>query len=416
MSNIEITKLSNGISLISEHLPYVKSFSLGFWFKNGSRNENKLNNGVSHFIEHMVFKGTSKRSSRRIAEEIESVGGYLNAFTSKEHTCFYGRGLYQNFSRTFDVLSDIILNPLFRDKDIKKESGVVLDELNDIMDNPDELIFDLFEEKLFDNKGLGLPVIGTEENILKFDNHFLIDFYDKHYRNGEILIVASGFISHKDLVSCAEKYFSNIPTTKYGNTKSVNKTVRSNYTLEKDFQQVHCILGKEAYGYKSEKRIPQLLLSNLLGEGSSSRLFQAVREKQGITYQVNSFINSFSDIASCGIYFSTSERNLNKVLSIINKETEKVLEKEIKTKELDRVKSLTKGGIVMSLENTTNRMIRIANSILNYNRIISLEEIFEKIDRVTIEEIKDIGKELIIVSDMNKVVICSSKNSKIEAA
>jgi len=416
LSNIEISKLGNGIIVISEYLPYVKSFSLGFWFRNGSRDENKLNNGISHFIEHMVFKGTAKRTSRMIAEEIESVGGYLNAFTSKENTCFYGRGLSQHLSKTYTVLADIIQNPLFRESDIKKEAGVVIDELNDIWDNPDDLIFDLFEEKLFNNRGLGFPIIGREENIRSFNKDFLHKYYNKHYKQGEIVIVASGLVEHEEVVLLTEKFFNKRKTA--ASSKDIVKTEisKTDYLLEKEIQQVHCILGKEGYGYRSDRRVSQMLLANLLGEGSSSRLFQAVREKSGITYQIHTFINSFSNVSSFGIYFSTSEKYFDKAIGLIKKETDKLIEKEIKKKELERVKELTKGTIVMSMEGTTNRMIRIASSMLNQKRIIPMEEFIGKIDAVTIDEIKEIAKEQLDFSKLSQTVICANKDSRIKIA
>ncbi|MHC1737854.1 MAG: M16 family metallopeptidase [Ignavibacteriaceae bacterium] len=416
MSKVEITKLSNGIKVISEYLPYVKSFSLGFWFRNGSRDENRYNNGISHFIEHMVFKGTTKRTSRMIAEEIECVGGYLNAFTSKENTCFYGRGLSQHLSKTYGVLSDIIQNPLFRESDIKKESGVVIDELSDIWDNPDDLIFDIFEEKLFNQSGLGYPIIGKEENIRSFNGTLLHSYYNKHYKQGEIIVVASGFVDHEELVALTERFFNRKKTISTAKNSHKTEVAKTDYLLEKEIQQVHCILGKQGYGYQSDRRVAQLLLANLLGEGSSSRLFQAVREKSGMTYQIHTFINSFSNIASFGIYFSTSEKYFNKVIGVIRRETDKLIEKGIKKKELDRVKEFTKGTLVMSMEGTTNRMIRIASSMLNQKKIVPMEEVIEKIDAVTIEEIKEIAKEQLDFSKLSKIVICANKDSRIKVA
>ncbi|HOJ17829.1 MAG: insulinase family protein [Ignavibacteriales bacterium] len=416
LQNINITNTENGVRVISEYLPYVKSFSLGFWFRNGSRVENKSNNGISHFLEHMVFKGTHKRSSRRIAEEIESVGGYLNAFTSKENTCFYGRGLAQHFGRTFSVLADILQDPLFRENDIKKEAGVVIDELYDIRDNPDDLIFDVFEEKLFKGRGLGNSIIGKEENIRNFNSERLHNYFNNNYKNGDLVIVASGLVEHDKLVSLTERYFNKRKITTISNKSYKNYIAKTEFMLNKEIQQVHCILGKQGYGYKSEKRIPQLLLSNLLGEGSSSRLFQAVREKSGITYQIHTFVNTFSDISSLGIYFSTSESYFDKVLEVIKRETDKLICKEIKEKELNRVKEFAKGTLVMSLEGTTNRMIRMGSSILNHRRIIPPEEVIKRIDSVRIQDIKELAEEHLEYSKLSKIVISSNKRSNKKVA
>ncbi|MDP1817575.1 MAG: pitrilysin family protein [Leadbetterella sp.] len=195
MKNITVSRLDNGITVVSEFIPYVKSFSLGFWFNIGSRDESPENNGIAHFIEHMVFKGTKKRSSKKISEEIESCGGYLNAFTSKEHTCFYGRGLGQHFEKTFDVLSDMVQNPLFKQEHVEKEAGVILDELRDINDNPEELVFDEFEKHLFEQNGLALPIIGNEKNVLSFNSGSIRNYFRKKYFNS-LTIVCSGTIKH----------------------------------------------------------------------------------------------------------------------------------------------------------------------------------------------------------------------------
>lgn len=415
MSNNRITKLPNGIKIITEHIPYVKSFSLGFWFNSGARDETVDNNGISHFIEHMVFKGTKKRSAKRISEEIESVGGYLNAFTSKEHTCFYGRGLAQNIGKTFNVVSDMVLNPLLRDKDIVKEASVVLDELNDINDNPEELIFDKFEELIFNGSSLGLPIIGTERNITRFNSELLHKFHQEKFLTGELLVVASGLVNHDEIVKLTENIF--VDNFKYSpqTRKTSEENFASNLIIEKEIQQVHCIIGRKTYGFDNPQRFPLVLLSNALGEGSSSRLFQAVREKRGITYQINSFLNSFSDASAFGVYFSTNEKHVDKVVSIIAKEFQKFRDVKISERELKRVKEYVKGGLILSLENTTNRMIRIAHSFLYFDKFIPIEEIIQRIDAISPEQISEIANEVLDSSLFSKVLI-KSNNKKLNKA
>jgi len=415
LSNNRITKLPNGIKIITEHIPYVKSFSLGFWFNSGARDETVDNNGISHFIEHMVFKGTKKRSAKRISEEIESVGGYLNAFTSKEHTCFYGRGLAQNIGKTFNVVSDMVLNPLLRDKDIVKEASVVLDELNDINDNPEELIFDKFEELIFNGSSLGLPIIGTERNITRFNSELLHKFHQEKFLTGELLVVASGLVNHDEIVKLTENIF--VDNFKYSpqTRKTSEENFASNLIIEKEIQQVHCIIGRKTYGFDNPQRFPLVLLSNALGEGSSSRLFQAVREKRGITYQINSFLNSFSDASAFGVYFSTNEKHVDKVVSIIAKEFQKFRDVKISERELKRVKEYVKGGLILSLENTTNRMIRIAHSFLYFDKFIPIEEIIQRIDAISPEQISEIANEVLDSSLFSKVLI-KSNNKKLNKA
>jgi len=411
LHNFRVTKLPNGIRIVSESLPYLQSFSLGFWINVGTRDESINNNGISHFIEHMLFKGTKKRSAKRISEEIESYGGYINAFTSKEHTCYYSRGLPKNLARTFSVLSDMIQNPLFKDQHIKREAGVVLDELKDIDDNPEELIYDKFEEIIFKGNSLSLPVIGIEKNIKKFNSGELLKYHNHNYRRNNLLVVASGALSHDELIHLAEKYIerSSIPQIK--KRQNFNPKKADDLVIEKDFQQVHTILGRSTIGLKNENRVKIKVFSAVLGQGSSSRLFQAVREKLGITYQIHSFLNSYYDTSAFGIYYSTNPKQTNKVLEIIDRELKKVKEKKLSVKELQRVKEYLKGSTLLSLESTTNRMMRMANSMLYFGRIITIEEFLKKIDKVTAEDILETANEILDSNKLIKIVLKSSDDS-----
>ena len=212
MDNYYLTTLPGGTKIISEFIPHVQSFTLGFWFNVGARDESLRNNGISHFIEHMLFKGTKKRSAKMIAEEIESYGGYLNAFTSKEHTCYYSKGLSENLGRTFSVLSDLIQNPLFKKNHIRKEAGVVIDELKDLDDNPEELLYDKFEEIIFSGNRLSYPVIGKESNIKNFSSEDLFNYHGSNYNTDGLLIVASGNVKHDELIKLTEKYITHRKT------------------------------------------------------------------------------------------------------------------------------------------------------------------------------------------------------------
>ncbi len=402
--------------MVSEHIPHIESFSLGFWFNVGTRDESHNTNGISHFVEHMVFKGTRKRSARKISETIEACGGYLNAFTSKENTCYYSRGLANRFETTFDVIADMVKEPLFRSTDIKKESGVILDELMDIEDNPEELIFDRFEEIIFRGNTLAYPIIGRQETISSFNRDNLLDFHKNYYESGRLLITASGKLNHEKVLKLSEKFFADKRTVSPLKRLSIKPVKPENQVFTKDINQVHCIIGTRSYGYKDPKRVHLSLLSVLLGEGSSSRLFQAVREKKGITYQINTFVNSYYDASAFGIYFSTSERNLDKAVSVIRNELDKMLGSHVPIKELNRVKEYLKGTIILGLENTTNRMMRLANNILYHNRIISLEEIIRKIESVTPDDIMNIAKEVLLAEKLTTVIIRSDKNKIIKAA
>ncbi len=416
VDNCKVTTLSNGVKIVSEFIPYLKSFSLGFWFNIGARDENLRNNGISHFIEHMLFKGTKSRSAKQISDEIESYGGYLNAFTSKEQTCYYGRGLSENFKKTFVVLSDMIQNPLFKDSHIKKEAGVVIDELKDIDDNPEELIFDKFEEYIFNGHSLSYPIIGTEKNILSYNSNILHQFHKANYRLDNLLISVSGAIHHEEAVVLAEKYFQGKRTTSNQKRKNFVKQTINHVNIEKEIQQVHSIIGRTTYGFNDPRRHKLKVLSTLLGDGSSSRLFQAVREKLGMTYQINTFLNSYLDVSAFGVYYSTNEKQAGKVNEIVHREFTKLRNIEVKPKELKRVKEYIKGNTLMSLESTTNRMIRLANSLLHYGKIVPIEDILVKIDSVTSEDIQKLSNEVLNESTLSKIIICSKDNSIKKAA
>ena len=321
MSPFNKTVLPNGTRIITEEIPYVKSFSLGFWFNVGSRDENSSTNGITHVIEHMLFKGTKKRSAKKIAEVIEGYGGYMNAFTSKEHTCYYARGLGNQLEKAFDVISDMVQNPTFKPTELKKESSVIIDELHDVEDNPEELIFDKFEELLFAGNNLSLPIIGTEKNIRSFTQLDLFNFIKEKYGFNRMIIAASGAVDHNKILKFVDKYFTkNLGSSSIKRKSNSLTTVPSRFeVIEKEIQQVHAIVGRTAYGYKSDERLKVVLLSQILGEGSSSRLFQSIREKNGIAYQVNSFLNSFNDVSAFGVYISTNEKMMDKALSLIFK-------------------------------------------------------------------------------------------------
>jgi predicted Zn-dependent peptidase len=371
----------------------------------GSRDENKSNNGITHFIEHMLFKGTKKRSPRRIAEEIEAYGGYLNAFTSKENTCYYGRGLITSLPRTFDVIADMIQNSSFKSTDIKKESGVVIDELNDIDDNPEELIFDKFEEILFAGNSLSMPIIGTEKNIRGFSQKDLFSFIDDKYSFNNMLIAASGNVEHEKLIRLIDKYFVKDLGRGSIKRKLLNVVPAPDHLIKKSVQQVHMILGRATYGYKDKKRITANILSHILGEGSSSRLFQTIREKNGIAYQLNSFLNSFYDVSSFGIYLSTNTKQSDRAQSLVLNEFKKIREKLVSDKELKKAKEYIKGNIILSLESTTSRMFRMANSELYYNRLVTIDELTKMIDSVTPKEIIEIANEILEENYLTKIII-----------
>jgi predicted Zn-dependent peptidase len=397
LNPIKKTILPNGIKILTETLADCKSFSLGFWFEVGSRDEELKDNGITHFIEHMFFKGTKKRSAKKIVTEIESCGGYLNAFTSKEHTCYYGRGLVDHFSTTFDVISDMIQNSIFKQSEINKEAGVIVDELRDIEDNPEELIFDKFEEILFSGNSLSYPIIGTEKNIRGFNRNDFLSYINQKYAHDRMLIASSGGVEHDTIVKLAEKYFNKKLRGLRIKRKYFTRSKAKPHTavVDKDIKQVHAIIGTSTYGYQSKERVHVSLLSQILGEGSSSRLFQTLRERNGIAYQVHSFLSSFIDTSVFGIYFSTNEKMISKALNLAEKELNKLREIKVSEKELNKAKEALKGSIILSMESTSNRMIRMAQSELYYDKLKTIEETINEINSVLVKNISEAADEVL---------------------
>lgn len=416
LQSFKLTELSGGIKIISEFIPRIESFCLGFRINIGARDEQRAQSGICHFIEHMLFKGTKKRSARKISEDVESIGGYLNAYTSKESTCYYGRGLANHIDKTFDVIADMVQNPLFKENHIKKESGVVLDELCDIEDNPEELIFDKFEELIFKGNSLAFPIIGNEKTITSFNHEILSNFHKAHYGQKSLLISAAGNVNHEHLVKLTEKYFQSVGKGKSKNRSLVDSVHNADrVVIKKEISQVHSIIGRKSYGYTNPKRLTLNMLSNILGEGSSSRLFQAVRERNGITYQINSFVNSYQDVSAFGVYFSTNEKNSDKAMAIIKKEFEKLRTDSVSNRELKRVKEYMKGSIILGLENTSSRMIRLADNMVNHGRFISVDEVVGRIDAITADMILEIAHEVLDDSTLTQMVLFSKNATLINA-
>lgn len=407
MINYELSTLSNGIKVVSEFTPHYKSFSMGFWFNVGSRDENSSEKGISHFIEHMLFKGTKKRTSKQIIDAIESSGGYINAFTSKEQICIYVRGLEEYFEKYFDVVADMIQNSLFKDSHIKTEAGVVIEELNDIEDNPEELIFDKFENELFKGNSLANPIIGTKENIKSFNSKTLKDFTKRFFNTNNLVISVSGSIKHNKILKLVESKINQLDIGKPTQRKSLNKSLSQDVFIQKKINQIYTIIGTDTYGFNDKRRLNIKVLSTLLGENSGSKLFQTVREKYGIAYQINTFLNSYIDVSSFGIFFSTNENNWEKANKIVNKQLSEIKESKISEKQLNQVKRYIKGSMILGLENTTNRMMGMANSLFHYGRIIDVEEILSNIDLITVDDIVKSANEVFADGKLIQVIIAN---------
>ncbi len=404
--------LSNGIRVISEEIHGVRSVSLGVWVDVGSRDEKESDNGIAHFIEHMAFKGTRKRSVRDIAQSLESVGGYLNAFTGKEHTCFYARVLDEFAPLAIDVLSDIVLNATFPEKEIEKEKGVVIEELKNAEDDPDDIIHDYFEKAIFGSHPMGFPVIGTEKSLRSFGRKQLRDYLEKNYAADRTVVAAAGNIRHETFVELVNRYFGRMKTVNRGGPsgRTRPKSVPPEQNeFRRPIQQAHVCLGTVGYSMKHKLRYPLMILNALLGDGMSSRLFQNIREKYGFAYNVYSFANMMSDAGTFGAYIGTDDKHVNESIDLIWREFKKIHDHGITKSELERTKAQLKGGMMLSLESIPNRMMRLGSSELYYGQFSSMDSIIRQVEAVTMDEVRATASELLKKEDYSTIIFRPSK-------
>ncbi len=401
------TTLPNGIRVVTEQIPHVRSVSIGVWVNVGSRDESPENNGITHFIEHMVFKGTRRFKVHEIAQSLEKVGGYLNAFTTKEHTCYYARILDEHLPLAVDVLSDMTQFPLLDRKEMEKEKLVVLEEIKNLEDSPDELIYDYFDQSLFGNHSLGMPIIGTPENIMNFSKDTLFVYLSEHYIPPRMVVAAAGNLEHSALVQLIEKYFQQPPNSNgaLNRRKMTTKPKKRALTYGKPITQAHVCMGKLAYSIRHRLRYPLLVLNTLLGEGMSSRLFQTLREKHGMAYTVFSFANFLSDAGNFGVYIGTDAEKINKARDLILTELDKLTTKPVRKSELSRTKAQLKGSMMLGLESTSNRMMRLGTGEVFIEEYVPLDTIVKKIDAVTEDQILEAAQQVFRVEDFCTVIL-----------
>ncbi len=386
---IQKTVLENGITVVSEKIESVKSITIGIWVKTGSRHEKDEQAGITHFLEHMLFKGTKKRSSYDIAMSMESVGGYLNAFTSTEYTCYYSRCLDTKLERAMDVLSDMVQNSQFPEEELLKEKKVVLEELKMYKDSPDDVIFEEFGNQVFDKHPIGRPIIGYEETIQSFERKHLFDYIKNRYQPDNLLIAVAGNVDHNRVVQLAGEMLAinsddetpviEQPLTPYEPNKKV---------ITKAIEQTHMIIGRRGLHFDHDDKYLLLLANTVLGGGMSSRLHQNIREKYGYCYSIGSFNQTYIDSGLFGVYIGTDQNYVDHVRKLIFEEFIRMQSELIPDKELQEAKAHLKGKLLLSQESTSNRMNRLAKSEIYFNRFVTLDELVEKIDEVTAEDVK----------------------------
>ncbi|MBC8525372.1 MAG: insulinase family protein [Candidatus Cloacimonetes bacterium] len=390
------TVLKNGITVLSEKVDYVRSISIGVWINAGSRDETSKNRGIAHFLEHMLFKGTAKRDKYEIAHFLESLGGAVNAFTSKEFTCFYVRVLSEYLKQSIDLLSDIIQNSVLMEKEIEKEKKVVLDEIHEVNDNPSDLIFEKFFEDLFLEHPLGHPIFGFTNDVEKFNKSTCQNFIANFYVPQRIIITTSGFLEHKKLIRYVKQYFHY--SMKKGKkrmfppiTEIKQKENIYSYTTN---HQTHICTGIRTFPYNGKNRIALLVLNAILSAGMSSRLFQNIREKYGIGYDIHSFAEFFHDTGFFGIYAATTPENSKKCLELIKSEIQAIVEKPVTRTELSTTKAQLKSSLVMGLESTTARMNRLAQQYIYTKSIKPIDEVMKEIESIEPDHIQELAQEL----------------------
>ncbi|HYK88437.1 MAG TPA: pitrilysin family protein [Acidobacteriota bacterium] len=406
--DVQIKQMRNGLVVVSEVMPHLRSVSIGVWVKSGSRFEESGTTGISHFIEHLLFKGTRSRSAGEIAEAIDSVGGQLNAFTEKEYVGFYAKVLDEHLPFAFELLSDIVLNPTFPTVEMNRERNVIFEEINMIEDSPQELVQDIYMENFWKGHPLGRPISGTKKSVARIARKDVIRHFNSHYTAKNTIISVAGNVRHGKVYELARRYFSDLAAgncADLGSAPVVSpvKVVRHKAHLE----QAHICLGTASPPLASEERFCAHLLCNILGGGMSSRLFQNIREKRGLVYSIFSGLNLYHDAGALVVYAGMASENASAVIELTLKEFKKLRQNLVPTEELKRAKENIKGSIMLSLESSSSRMTHLAQQQIYFGRCSPLEEILEKIDRVRAREIRQLANRIFVSSSLTLTALGS---------
>ncbi|HJT69421.1 MAG TPA: pitrilysin family protein [Terriglobales bacterium] len=392
--NIRREVLPNGLTVITEEMQHIRSISIGIWMKTGSRDEDLPWNGISHFIEHMVFKGTQNRTAEQIARQVDSIGGNMDAFTAKECISFSIKVLDEHLPIAMDVLSDLVLNPVFDAQDISRERGVILEEIKMDEDNPDYLVHEIFTQNFWKDHPLGRPILGTRDTVKRFDRAPVCDFYSQRFSPGNIIITAAGYLKHERFVELAAKHFQAMKPMSNGFHSSAPKIVpKIILRNKKSLEQVQICVGVPSYPITHEGRHISYILNTLLGGGMSSRLFQNIRERQGLAYAIYSDLNPYRDTGCLSIYAGTSRASASKVVECIVSEFKKLKAEPVAADELRRAKDQLKGSLMLSLESSNARMSNLARQEMYFDHFYGLDELIAKIEAVNAEELQQLANQ-----------------------
>jgi predicted Zn-dependent peptidase len=386
---VQTHTLSNGFRVVTEHMPGLESAAIGIWVGAGARHERVEQNGIAHFLEHMAFKGTKRRSALEIAEVIEDVGGYINAYTSREVTAYYARVLANDVPLALDVIADILLNPTFDENEIEVERGVILQEIGQALDTPDDVIFDWLQEEAYPNQPLGRTILGPSERVRHFSREDLSGFVEEHYGPGQMILSAAGAVDHDAIVREAEKLFGHM---KPGSAQHEDAAAFQGGERRevKKLEQAHFTLAFESPGYRADDFFTGQIYANALGGGMSSRLFQEIREHRGLCYTIFSQAGAYSDTGLITVYAGTSAEQLGELAEVTIDEMRRINE-DLRIAEIDRARAQMKAGMLMGLESPSNRAERLARMMSIWGRVPDLSETVARIDAVTLENVRDFG-------------------------
>jgi len=401
-AEIRRRKFKNGLTVLTEKMPDVRSVCIGIWLKKGSRDEAKRLNGISHFIEHLVFKGTETRSARELALAMDSIGAQMDAFTSKEYTCFYARVLDQHLATTIELLSDIVQRPLFDPTELERERKVVLEEIQMVDDSPEDVLYDLFSESFYPRHALGRPIQGTAQSVASFSRRQLLNFFKDSYRPENMLVVAAGNLDHKDVSARVSRAFAGLAAGTASNGAKALPRPRAGLVTraKKGLAQLHLLLGLPVFPSDERGRYALHVLNAMLGGTMSSRLFQKIREERGLVYSVYSAVNGFVDTGFLAVYAGTSPSNGKQVVELIMHEFADLRDNGPTAQELDVAKEHLKGSLMLALESTSNRMSNLARQEIYQKRQRSLEATLQGVDAVTPARVHEMARELTASADI----------------
>jgi predicted Zn-dependent peptidase len=391
---VQVETLNNGVTILTEEIPHVRSVAVGIWVGVGSRDEEPEQNGITHFIEHGLFKGTTTRTAKKIAEELDAVGGTINAFTAKECTCFYAKVLDEHFPLAVNVLTDMIFNSRFNAEDLEREKNVIIEEIRMYEDTPDELVHDVFSSTLWQGHALGRPVIGTEEVVRALSREDFLSYYRRHYLQGRMVVAVAGNIRHEKVVAALKPAFENIVRAN-GTRQLVKPSPKAQTTCRtRDTEQVHVCIGTPGKALGDNLVYVFQVMNTALGGGMSSRLFQRVREDLGLVYSIYSYHSSYRDTGLFCIYAGMAAANVSRTLEIVAAEVASIRERGVTEDELERAKNQLKGSFLLSLESVTTRMSRMGKSQLYLGKVLTPDEIVERIESITFKDVQELGEKM----------------------